>query len=47
MDIAGTVTYGNYFTMLESGPYRIGFTVKATRTAGPVVVEFAYEHPTQ
>jgi len=38
---------GNYFTMLESGPYRIGFIVKTPRTAEPVVVEFSYEHPTQ
>ena len=44
MDIAGTVTYGNYFTMRGDEPYRIMLTISRTKTAGPVNVEFSHDH---
>jgi hypothetical protein len=44
MEIADTITYGNYFSLPSSDVYRI--TVTITRRAGvpPVTVEFDYEH---
>jgi len=47
MVIAGTVTYGNYFTMRGEGPYRITFSVTTPQVAEPVVLEFTYEHRTR
>jgi hypothetical protein len=47
MAIAGTVTYGNYFTMRGDGPYQITFIVTAPHRTDPVVVEFSYEHRTR
>lgn len=47
MAIAGTVTYGNYFTMRGDGPYQIDFVVTAPGRAQPAVVEFTYEHRTR
>ena len=45
MEIAGTVTYGNYFTMGGSDPYRIQISI--TPSGGsPVEVEFSYRHGT-
>jgi hypothetical protein len=46
MQIAGTVTYGNYFTMGGSDPYRV--ELRITPSGGsPVEVEFTYRHGTQ
>jgi hypothetical protein len=47
MLIAGTVTYGNYFTMRGDGPYRIRFSITAPEAATPVVLEFSYDHRTR
>lgn len=47
MAIAGTVTYGNYFTMRGDGPYQIGFVVTVPGRREPVTVEFSYEHRTR
>jgi hypothetical protein len=47
MVVAGTVTYGNYFTMRGEGPYRITFSVTTPQVAEPVVLEFTYEHRTR
>jgi hypothetical protein len=47
MSIAGTVTYGNYFTMRGDGPYQIGFVVTVPGRREPVTVEFSYEHRTR
>jgi hypothetical protein len=47
MAIAGTVTYGNYFTMRGDGPYQIAFVLTAPGRREPVTVEFSYEHRTR
>lgn len=47
MAIAGTVTYGNYFTMRGNGSYQIAFSVTTPEIAEPVVLEFTYEHRTR
>jgi hypothetical protein len=47
MVIAGTVTYGNYFTMRGDASYRIALTISRAKTAGPVNVEFSYDHRTR
>lgn len=47
MIIAGTVTYGNYFTMRGDGPYRIAFSITRTQAAKPIVLEFSYDHRTR
>ena len=44
MEIAGTLTYGNYFTMGGSDPYRIEFSITRAGAVEPVEVEFAYRH---
>lgn len=44
MLIAGTVTYGNYFTMGGDDPYEIIFVVTTKEAAEPAVVKFSYEH---
>lgn len=44
MVIAGTVTYGNYFTMGGNDPYEITLTLTRPTAVEPVVVQFAYEH---
>lgn len=47
MIIAGTVTYGGFFTMRGDVPHRIAFAVTTPRRPEPVVVEFRYEHRTR
>jgi hypothetical protein len=47
MLIAGTVTYGNYFTLRGDGPYRIIFSITRADAALPVVLEFSYGHRTR
>lgn len=42
MQIAGTITYGNYFDLPGKGPYRID--VEVERPQGVVRFEFAYDH---
>jgi len=44
MEIAGTLTYGNYFTMGGSDPYRIELSITRAGAVEPVEVEFAYRH---
>lgn len=46
MTIAGTLTYGNYFTMRGDGRYQIELTIGREK-ADPVVVEFSYGHRTR
>ena len=47
MQIAGTVTYGNYFTMGGSDPYRIELSITQSGGNPPVEVEFTYRHGTR
>ena len=47
MEIAGTVTYGNYFTMGGSDPYRIELSIRTSGGGQPVKVEFTYIHGTR
>jgi len=42
MQIAGTVTYGNYFDLPDKGPYTINLVIERPR--GTVRVDFMYEH---
>jgi len=46
MDIAGAVTYGNYFTMDSADPYRIELQITTAGADRPVKLEFSYEHRT-
>lgn len=45
--IAGTVTYGNYFSMPNPGPYRINLEIRHARihSAGTIEAEFEYRRP--
>lgn len=45
MQFAGTVTYGNYFRMSSSGPYRIELEIRIGAAAIPVKSTFEYSHP--
>lgn len=47
MQIAGTVTYGNYFTIRANEPYRILISVIRDRETKPVTLEFSHEHRTR
>ena len=47
MEIAGTVTYGNYFTMGGSDPYRIELSITPASGRPTVDVEFTYRHGTR
>jgi hypothetical protein len=47
MAIAGTVTYGNYFTMRGDGPYRIVLTISQAEAAKSLMLEFSYDHWTR
>ena len=44
MTIAGTVTYGAYFTMAGTDPYRIEIAILPVGAARPVELEFRYWH---
>jgi hypothetical protein len=44
MAIAGTITYGNYFSIVDRQPYRIRLSITLAGTATPVVVEFSHHH---
>ena len=45
MEFAGAVTYGNYFRMPQTGPYRIVVDVKRVGSPRPVSTRFEYSHP--
>lgn len=44
MAIAGTITYGNYFTLDGSGTFRIDLTITHP---SPLHMEFTYDHRTR
>jgi len=45
MQFAGTVTYGNFFTMSSPGPYRIEVDIRGHGDLKPTQAVFAYRHP--
>lgn len=45
MTIAGAITYGNYFRMSGSGPYRVEIEIIRPGATGPVKATFEYSHP--
>jgi hypothetical protein len=45
MTIAGAITYGNYFRMSGSGPYRVEIEIIRPGSTGPVKITFEYSHP--
>jgi hypothetical protein len=47
MQIAGTITYGNYFLMPAQDIYRIQVRIRAPGRPQPVTATFAYHHFTQ
>ncbi len=47
MEIADTVTYGEYFTTRGEGRYRIALTVRQPGRDTPIQMEFVYEHRTR
>ncbi len=44
MEIAGAITFGNYFDLSGGGPYRIDVEFKRTGAVEPVRVRFEYQH---
>jgi hypothetical protein len=46
MQIAGTVTYGNYFTIQSNEPYRILISIARGGETKPITLEFSHEHRT-
>jgi hypothetical protein len=45
MTIASALTYGNYFRMSGSGPYRVEIEIIRPGSTGPVKTTFEYSHP--
>ena len=45
MTIAGAITYGNYFRMSGSGPYRIEIEIIWPGSSSPAKTSFEYSHP--
>jgi len=45
MTIAGAITYGNYFRMSGSGPYRIEIEIIRPGSSSPVKTSIEYSHP--
>lgn len=45
MQVAGTVTFGQYFAMPGRGAYRISLMIKRPGTTVPVVVGIEHRHP--
>ncbi len=45
MQFAGTVTYGNFFTMTSPGPYRLEVGVSRHGDVKPAQAVFEYRHP--
>ena len=44
MEIAGTETYGNYFRMAGSGPFRINVTIRVPGEPREIKTEFEHRH---
>jgi hypothetical protein len=44
MQIAGTVTYGNFFSMAGNGPFRINVTIHIPGQAQEIKTEFEHKH---
>jgi len=44
MQIAGTITYGNYFSMAGQGPFHIRVTIHIPGQAQPITTEFEHRH---
>jgi hypothetical protein len=47
MQIAGTVTYGNYFTIQPNESYRILISITRDGETKPITLEFTHEHRTR
>jgi len=47
MQIAGTVTYGNYFTIQPNESYRILISIARDGETKPLTLEFSHEHRTR
>jgi hypothetical protein len=49
MQIAGTVTYGNFFDLSQPGVYRIRLSISGTKAAPavrkPIIIDLLYDHP--
>lgn len=44
MHIAGTETYGNWFTLVDSGRYRIHLEISGIKDRDRIEADFDYEH---
>ena len=44
MQIAGTMTYGNYFSMAGKGPFRIRLTIHIPGQPQEIIAEFEHRH---
>ena len=44
MDIANTITYGNYFPMPGHGPFRIAMQIRRTGAARVIEAHFEHKH---
>jgi hypothetical protein len=44
MQIAGTITYGNYFPMIGKGPFHVRVTIHIPGQAQPITSEFEHRH---
>jgi hypothetical protein len=47
MNVADTVSYGNYFTMRGDGPYQIRIAIDRNGSAPSAIAEFSYQHRTR
>lgn len=45
MAIAGTTTYGNFFRLTGSGPYRVQVEIRRPGIEQPTKAEFEFKHP--
>lgn len=44
MEIAGTVTYGAFFTLPSVDRYTVSLNIQRPGARAPVALEFAYDH---
>lgn len=44
MEIAGTETYGNYFSMVGDGPFRIPLVIRVPGEKHPIELQFEHRH---
>lgn len=44
MNAGGVVTFGNFFSMSDTGPYQITVTVRVPQSTAPVDVKFVHSH---